>query len=308
MTVSVLTLIRGRRAHLENVMAGLARQTRLPDELVIGVMEPLPLTGLPEMPFPVRQVRVAGDELPLAKARNAVASAARGHRLIFLDVDCIPAPEFVATYERGMDVWDGMLMGEVMYLPKGATDGGLDFERFASTAERHSDRQAPPPFGIRPCDDYRCFWSLNFAMPRAVWDRSGGFCEDYVGYGGEDTDYGRVLDERGIRIGWLKGGLCYHQYHPHHMPPVHHIGAILRNTRIFRDRWGEYTMGHWLHAFEMMGLIAKNAGEGSGWTVLREPSEEDLALTRQQEHMPYANSARVIRMLERQRAKAVAAE
>ena len=304
MTVSVLTLIRGRRDHLENVMRGLALQSRLPDELVIGVMEPRPLTGLPAMPFPVRQIRVEGTELPLAKARNAVARAARGHRLIFLDVDCIPDPDFVASYDRALDAWNGMLMGEVMYLPQGATREGLDFDAFARVAQRHSDRQGPPPEGVRPCNDYRCFWSLNFAMPKAVFEASGGFCEDYVGYGGEDTDYGRVLDERSIRIGWLKGGLVYHQYHPHHMPPVHHLEAILRNTRIFKQRWGEYTMGHWLHAFELMGLVEKKAGDGSGWRVVRAPTESDLALTRQQEHMPYANSARVIRMLEAQTAVA----
>lgn len=298
MTVSVLTIARGRAAHLANLMRGLARQTVLPDELVIGAMAAAPYDDLPEMPFPVRQLLVPGDPIPLARARNAVANAATGDALLFLDVDCIPDAPFVAEYPAALEAWDGVLMGEVMYLPKGLTDGGWTFDRFAAAAERHSDRQGPPPSGIRPCNDYRCFWSLNFAMSAATWRASGGFCEDYAGYGGEDTDYGRVLDDAGIPIGWMKGGRVYHQYHPHHMPPVHHLDSILRNTLVFKERWGQFTMGHWLHAFEMMGLVART---GDGYLKLRDPDDADRALTEQQAHMPYANSARVIRLLEARR-------
>ena len=301
-TVSALTILRGREAHLLNVIRGLEQQSRKPDEFVIGVMDDAPIAVLPTASFPIRQVLIPGDPLPLAKARNTVAREANGEILIFLDVDCIPAPKLIGEYVDALEDWDGMLMGEVMYLPSGANAPGWTYEGFDAVAERHSDRQGPPPQGIRPCNDYRCFWSLNFALPAEVFALSGGFDEAYSGYGGEDTDYGRVLEERNIAIGWLKGGKVYHQYHPHHMPPVHHIDSILRNTCVFKDKWGEYTMGHWLRAFEMMGLVEKAE---YGWTKLREPDESDRALTMQQAHMPYANSARVIRALE---ARQVAAE
>ena len=294
MTASVLTIARGRAAHLANLVRGLTLQTVLPDELVIGVMGDSPYADLPEAPFPIRQLLVPGEPIPLARARNAVAEAARSEHLLFLDVDCIPDAPFVAECAAALAGWDGVLMGEVMYLPKGLADGPWTYDRFAAAAERHSDRQGPPPSGVRPCNDYRCFWSLNFAMSSATWRASGGFCEDYAGYGGEDTDYGRVLDEAGIPIGWMRGGRAYHQYHPHHMPPVHHLDAILRNTEVFRSRWGEHTMGHWLHAFELMGLVERTGG---GYRKLREPDAHDRALTEQQAHMPYANSARVIRAL-----------
>ena len=293
--ISVLSILRGREDHLAHVLRGLAMQTRPPDEMVIGVMGRAPVRAEVETPFPVRQVLIPGDPLPLAAARNAAAREARGDVLIFLDVDCIPAPRLVADYAEGLEGWPGLLMGEVMYLPAGATDGAWTFDGFAAVAERHSDRQGPPPQGVRPCDDYRCFWSLNFALGADRWARSGGFDEAYAGYGGEDTDFGRTLDAHGIPIGWMRGGLAYHQHHPHHMPPVHHIASILRNTEVFRGKWGEYTMGHWLHAFTLMGLVERTP---DGWRRLREPGPEDLALTRQQSHMPYANSARVIRMLQ----------
>lgn len=300
-SVSALTILRGREAHLANVLRGLARQTRLPDEMVVAVMGGRPLDLAVETPFPVRQVLVPGEPLPLAAARNAAARAARGETLVFLDVDCIPAPGLVEDYARGLDGWPGLLMGEVLYLPAGATEGAWTYEGFAAVAERHSDRQGPPPEGVRLCEDYRCFWSLSFALRRATFEAAGGFDEAYAGYGGEDTDFGRALDARAIPIGWLRGALAYHQHHPHHMPPVHHVASILRNTEVFRAKWGEYTMGHWLGAFRLMGLIEMTP---EGWRQVREPGPADLALTEQQAHMPYANSARVIRLLQAREAEA----
>lgn len=289
--VSALTIASGRAEHLKNVIRGFQAQTHPPVELIVGVMQDSDYTDLPPADFSIRQIRVTGPELPLAAARNAVADAATGDVLVFVDVDCIPAPALIADYLEAMEGQSGLFMGEVMYLPKGATDSGLDFERFAATAVKHSDRQGPPAHGLEACGDYRCFWSLNFAMHRADWRKGPRFDEDFTGYGGEDTDFGRALSEQGTPIWWISGGRVYHQYHPHCMPPVHHLHSVLRNTEVFAAKWGHRTMEHWLYAFELMGLIANTP---RGLTVLREPGQAELDLCAQQAHMPYANSRRVI--------------
>ena len=294
MTVSVLTIARGREAHLRNLIEGLECQTRRPDELVIAVMQDRPY-DLPFSSFPVRQVPAQGDPLPLSKARNAAARAAKGEALVFLDVDCIPDPTFLGDYERYLSGEEGLMMGEVMYLPEGVAGAGWTYAEFEVRGERHSERRGPPESGSDPCEDYRCFWSLNFALTRDAWQRSGGFDERYAGYGGEDTDFGRELLERGIPLRWVRGARAYHQHHAHHMPPVHHVASILRNAQVFKEKWGHHTMEHWLRAFRLMGLIERN---GEGWRVLREAGDDDFALTRQQSHMPYASSARVMRQLE----------
>ncbi|RYH00767.1 glycosyltransferase [Salipiger sp. IMCC34102] len=290
MTVSVLTLAAGRAEHLANVVTGLCRQTQRPDELVIGVMQADPY-DLPDTPFPVRQIHVTGPELPLAAARNAVARTATGDKLIFVDVDCIPAPSLVADYAARLEPGAGLFMGEVGYLPQGATQGDWDEASFEAVSVRHGDRQGPPPEGVRFCNDYRCFWSLNFAMHRDDWTASGGFDERYVGYGGEDTDFGKTIDEAGLKIWWLKGAKVHHQYHPHFMPPIHHVPSVVRNAELFKEKWGYRTMEHWLHAFKMMGLIEDTP---EGIRILREPNEADLALCRQEGNMPYASTRRVL--------------
>jgi GT2 family glycosyltransferase len=299
--ISVVTLAGGRPEHLRNVVLGLGRQTQLPTELIVAVMQD-DAYDLPAAPFPIRQMRVSGPRLPLAQARNAAARAAVGDKLVFLDMDCIPTPGLIAEYDRYLDEMDGLLMGEVMYLPGGATQGDWQYEDFAARAVRHSDRRGPPPEGIERCEDYRCFWSLNFAMRRDTFLATGGFDERYSGYGGEDTDFGKVVDKAGVPIAWIKGGLAYHQYHPHHMPPVHHIDSVVRNAELFEEKWGYRTMGHWLHAFRLMGLIDDTPGRPI--RILRQPDADDLTLTGQQSHQPYANTASVIRLLEERAASA----
>lgn len=293
--VSVVTLGKGRPDHLVNVVHGLLRQTVPPAELIVAVMQD-ELYFLPEAPFPIRQIPVIADPLPLAEARNTAAQAATGELFIFLDMDCIPTPTLIADYVQRIEQQDGVLMGEVLYLPGGATAGAWSFDQFAQVAVKHSDRSGPPAKDIRICNDYRCFWSLNFAMRRATFMALGGFDERYVGYGGEDTDFGKAIDQAQVPIAWIRGGLAYHQYHPHHMPPVHHLESVVRNAELFESKWGYRTMDHWLRAFHLMGLIDPTPGRPI--RILRQPDADDLALTGQQSHQPYANTATVIRALE----------
>ena len=294
-SISVVTLARGRAAHLRNVVQGLTCQSRMPAELVVAAMQDAPY-DLPEAPFPIRQILVPGSELPLAAARNRAVATATGDDVVFLDVDCIPAPDLVADYARALAAVDGLLMGEVLYLPSGATAGDWTSAGFADVAEKHSDRLGAPGGAIEICADYRCFWSLNFAMRRETFLSAGGFDEAYAGYGGEDTDFGKALDARKIPIAWMRGALAYHQYHPHHMPPVHHLDSVVRNAELFEAKWGYRTMGHWLHAFRAMGLIDDTPGRPI--RILRRPGPDDLALTEQRAHQPYANAATAIRLLE----------
>lgn len=296
MSVSVCTLAHGRADHLANLVRGLAHSVHRPDELVITVLQDQ-LYDLPEAPFPIRQLHRPGGGLSLATARNTAARAATGALLVFLDVDCIPHPELVGDYARVAAREDGLFMGEVAYLPKGAPLQPLDFDLLDTLGVKHSERAGPPAQQLGSCADYRCFWSLNFAMSADAFARSGGFDEGYRGYGGEDTDYGRVCSQRGLPLWWVRGARAYHQYHPHHMPPVHHIDSVIANAEYFAAKWGEPTMGHWLRAFRLMGLAAPVDGR---WTRLRDVTEADRALTRQQEHQPYASTRIVLEQLERE--------
>lgn len=294
MTVSVCTLAHGRDWHLINLVRGLVLSSIQPDELIVAVMQDS-CYDLPTTDFPIRQVMLGSSGIPLAKARNQAASKASSDLLVFLDVDCIPNPQLIADYLAASAQESGIFMGEVAYLPSSADTGHLDFENFDRLGCKHSERAGPPLAQLGECRDYRQFWSLNFALQADEFRGTGGFDEQFDGYGGEDTDFARSVTAAGLPIWWVRNAKAYHQYHPHHMPPVHHLDSVIANAHRFQDKWGEPTMQHWLRAFVLMGLVERQGGR---WVKLREPDESDLALTRQQSHQPYANSSTVLRALE----------
>ncbi len=268
--IAVITPVYGRQAHLRRQQHGLDRGTRRPDLRVL-VGEPPELPGACGVPL----ARTAAG-LPLAGARNAGARAALdagADILVFLDVDCVPGPDLVLRYSRAVralggaaaGAGPGLLCGPVSYLPP-PPPGGYDLDRLPVDAEGHPARPTPQAGQLLPGGDHRLFWSLSFALTAADWVRIGGFCEDYVGYGGEDTDFGQLAAAAGLDLTWVGGAWAHHQHHPVQDPPVDHLLDILRNAAIFHRRWGWWPMQGWLTGFAALGLAAYDAAAQS-WTL-----------------------------------------
>ena len=276
-TVSVLTLARGRRGHLVNLIAGLNDQTVRPVELVIAYMQPAPEADLPATGFPVRYVLVEGDEMPLAAARNRAAAAAVGHELVFLDVDCIPAPTLVERYRATAGVPGGVRLGEVAYLPPMGA-GPIDPATLDRIGMRHPAKPALTANECHPTPNHGELWGLSFALSAADWRMAGGMDEAYVGYGGEETDFAARLERAGIGMWWVGGARAYHQHHTVHIPPLQHFAAIVRNARLFHARWGRWCMEYWLGQFVQAGWIDWT---DAAITILRHPSATEIAATRQ---------------------------
>jgi hypothetical protein len=66
--------------------------------------------------------------------------------------------------------------------------------------------------------------------------------------------------QEGLDLGWLGDARAYHQHHPTQDPPVQHLHAILRNARLFHERWGWWPMSGWLEAFAQRGLVELRDG------------------------------------------------
>jgi N-acetylglucosaminyl-diphospho-decaprenol L-rhamnosyltransferase len=272
-SVSVLTIVRGRLSHLANLIAGLERQTRAPDELVIAWMQDVP-SPLPETRFPVRSVLVPGDPMPLAAARNRAAEAARGEQLILLDVDCIPAAGLVERYAATADA-AGVRLGDVLYLPPGGVER-IDDAALDRIGVRHPAKPELAEDEIRATPSHGELWGLSFALSAADWRRAGGMDERYIGYGGEETDFAARLERAGVTMAWVGGARAYHQHHPIHIPPLQHFDAILRNARLFHATWGRWCMDYWLGQFAERGLITI---DDTALTVVRAPTRDEIDAT-----------------------------
>jgi GT2 family glycosyltransferase len=281
--VAVITIAHGRHDHLERQIWGLTRQTRAPDAYVAVSMDDPRLGAVVAAAVPsswdvmTPSVSLRRGRLPLAAARNEGARAALAEgatTLVFLDVDCIPSDRLVERYaavlsvqrSQGLTHAGGPIVacGEVAYLPP--LPAGVDYRDcdLRALASPHSARPGVSPGTVEPADDLRLFWSLSFGVTTADWGRIGGFDEDYLGYGGEDTDFGQRLGAAGGRMLWVGGAQAYHQHHVTTSPPVQHLEEIIDNANLFARRWGWWPMEGWLGAFEQAGL-ARRLEDGS-WT------------------------------------------
>lgn len=268
--IGVVTIVSGRRDHLVNQHRGLAESDIAPHcYVVIAINEPDVADWLDQR-APVAQIEhlnSSDTRLPLAAARNIGAKHAidRGaDLLVFLDVDCVPTPALLARYsEAACSFPTALLGGAVGYLPDNVDPFTIDR---ASLAHFHHFRPRPRS-GETPTTDPKLFWSLSFAISTAMWEQSGGFCEEYRGYGGEDTDFARIAEARGLQFRMVGGAEAFHQYHPSASPPVEHIDDILRNGRIFADRWGVWPMVGWLEEFQKKGLVYRDHVSGD-WLKL----------------------------------------
>lgn len=263
--VSVCSI--GRREHLLRQLEGLRRWA--PRAVHHTVLIGAEAFGVPGS----RLVdRTGPGPVNLAAARNAAGDAAAAdgaETIVFLDADCIPGPGLCAAYERAVDAWSAaegpaVLCGAVTYLTR--QDRGCALERLPELTAPHPARPHLPDGEHRVATEEQrvLFWSLSFALSAAGWRALragfGGFCEDFTGYGGEDTDFAMSLRRRGAPMVWVGGADAYHQWHPVSSPPVEHRDDILRNAAVFHDRWGWWPMEGWLAAFAQRG-IARFDGE-----------------------------------------------
>lgn len=280
---SLLTIVKGRRRHLNALLRGISAARLVPTEMVIVFMnEELP-DDLPILPCRLTTATLhdADHALPLAAARNRAAKLATTPNLLFLDVDCIPNPDYTRVLLEALSQYGGLLMGEVRYLPEPLPDDWT-LSTLTATGLPHPRRPQVPVGAVQLTNTYHLFWSLSFAITKIDFERIGGFDEHYVGYGGEDTDFAFSARDAGLPFR-LVGAVCYHQHHATCTPPYNHLEDIVTNAKAFYEKWGKWPMEGWLDAFAASGHVRRSEDD---LELLRLPTEEDIA--RHRSDAPFA--------------------
>ncbi len=127
----------------------------------------------------------------LAKGRNAGIARACGERIIFIDDDVLPLPNFVEEHLRSHRDH-----------PRNVVRGGaIEVESF--------DDLPPPVWGLK---DYsgNFFWTTNVSVPLQTIRAIGGFNESFSEYGWEDIDVGLRLRHEGVKATFNPKALVYH--------------------------------------------------------------------------------------------------
>ncbi|EJF89018.1 glycosyltransferase family 2 protein [Bartonella tamiae] len=254
MKCSVLTLNKNRVQHLINLIIGLENNSQKPDELIIIEMSDQDYT-LPQMSFPILKIHLLSHErLPLAVARNLAVQHASYDNLIFLDVDCIPAHNFVKTLTHISQRQNAIISPEILYLSNQPLPSPWTEKDLMEKGSPHDARFFPKK-GLKREEDPGLFWSLAFFVTRFNFDKIGGFYEEYEGYGGEDTDFGFQAKKSHVDHFLTAQTRAYHQYHETLNPPYNHFNDIIKNATLFHKRWGVWPMHGWLESFRKQGLI-----------------------------------------------------
>lgn len=270
MKISVLTTIYNRPEHLRLLLASLAAQTRVPDEIVVAddgsdaatvaVLERM----LPACGRPAKMVRQEKDGFRAAAARNLAIRASTGDYLLFLDCDIVLMPEAVAVHARHAEA-RRLVCGHRALLDEAATNALLaatpmplaaDWELAWSAADQRSLAAAARQFQrhaalrrwhlARPHKPK--LLSCHFSLPREDVFRVNGFDENFVGWGYEDDDFGRRLYKAGVApFSVMESARALHLWHPSLAPQ-----ALKRH----RDRPNRAYFRRWrVPAFCVNGLV-----------------------------------------------------
>lgn len=234
--ISVIVTTYDREDALDAVLWGLSRQSDRGFEVVVADDGSRPPTATvlegwrSQLGVPLSHVWQRHDGFRAAEIRNRAILACRGDYCIFLDGDCIPAPEFLATH-RSLAEPGWFVTGNRVLLSPGLTDAVLREKLRPQTwpacrwiAHRLNGgvnrlaALARLPLGplrkLRP-RQWRGARSCNLAVWRSDLDRIDGFDTCFTGWGREDSDLLIRLLRCGLRRkdGRFATGVI-HLWHP----------------------------------------------------------------------------------------------
>lgn len=220
MSIAIIVTTYQRPLALDCVLAGLAAQTRLPDEIIIADdgsgSETADLIKAWQTRFPFPLLHVWQEDLGFraAQSRNRAVAASRSDYLVFLDGDCLVFSDFVAQHlalaESGHMVMGSRILcsQELTQRIEQQQEQPLRWNGFAwlqARLRKAINRLLPlvklPGQWWRKLRNKR--WkgvrTFNLAVWRSDFVRVNGFDEAFQGWGHEDADLTVRLLRSGVR-------------------------------------------------------------------------------------------------------------
>jgi len=240
---------------LELVLAGYGRQSIRDYELFIADDGSGPEIRMSvdkfacRAPFPVSYTRQPDKGFRKTRIMNQAVREASADYLIFADADCIPHRDFVAAHagrRAARTVLCGRRVNLSRRLSQRLTAGEIAagrLERFPAGGfiEALCNRRSHWDEGIVLRNPALHAWlnrraptilGSNFSLEKSLFAEVNGFNEDFVGYGGEDTELEYRLRLAGAAFRWVRQlAIQYHLHHPPR-PAVENRMDVLRQTEV----------------------------------------------------------------------------
>jgi glycosyltransferase involved in cell wall biosynthesis len=237
--------------YLERVLGAVARQSALPDEVLLADDGSGEETRRRFAAWAVtarcRQAHVWQTHEGFRRARilNQAIARARSDYLVFLDGDTVPHPRFVADH-RELAAPGQFVQGHRALVKERAA---LWFAQGELLADRRrawlggglSGWQNAFRWPVTLCReriDLRGIRGCNLALWRADLVRVNGYNEAFAGWGREDSELAVRLMNSGVRRMDLRGrAVCFHLWHP----PASRAGLSANDELLEKARTEEAT-------------------------------------------------------------------
>ncbi|MFP6664908.1 MAG: glycosyltransferase [Deltaproteobacteria bacterium] len=240
MSISVILCTYASPRSLGLVLAGLLRQSVLPDQLIVADdgsgEETAAVVALHAAASPIafHHLWQADHGVQKAGIVNAALAIARGEQVLFLDGDMVPHRHWVRDHAARFDgrtVWQGRRVrlrrrwGEQLTAERIAA-GWLDsfrsrflFEGFVRGEVRKYHLAIPLPYAVtRLAEKRKGLMGCNYSAPRSVLEAVNGYDAGWEGAGllCEDLDLEIRLRREGFRLRpILHAGIAFHLDHTH---------------------------------------------------------------------------------------------
>jgi glycosyltransferase involved in cell wall biosynthesis len=244
MKITLLMSTYERPEALAAVLRSVERQTRRPDEVVIGDDGSGPETAgvIREAEKRGLNIRHCWEEhqgFRAGRMRNLSLAASTGDYVIIIDDDILLHPEFVADHEAtaapGFFVQGSRaLLGEKASAEAMRADAYWPSFFRPGIGNRKNlvrCRLLSRLFG-RPHGSMRGIRTCNFALWRGDFIRVNGFNEDFVGWGREDSEFAARLYQAGLRRRNIRfqALVCHLHHPPRSRESLEHNDTLLAET------------------------------------------------------------------------------
>jgi glycosyltransferase involved in cell wall biosynthesis len=247
--VSVVVVTYNWPQALQLVLRALARQSTLPDEVIVADdgsrAQTRELITATARNFPTRLVHLwqPDDGARMSRARNLGVAAARGDYVIFLDGDMLAQREFIADHvafaQRGCFVQGSRVLTGERCAARLLTRQQIDLSFFTADIERRRHTLRIPALArmwARPHVRDAGIKSCNWGFWREDLLALNGFNEAMTGWGREDNELALRAFHMGLQRRDLRfAGLAAHLWHLTRKNIVDNANdAVLTATRASR--------------------------------------------------------------------------
>lgn len=238
---SVVITVRNRQRHLDRCLQGVLGQRGPSFEVVVidyGSVPPVLLPG--DARIRLHRIEPLSDEWNGSIALNAGVAQSASEKLLFLNCDCVIAPDLLQTAD---DILNSNEFGEglqVYWQRFDVTRRGqqllelLGFIGRSGPSRLLFHRRLPPVLKRLRLGKWQGLVNYGdfLAVERSAIIKIGGFDERMAGWGRMDVDLMKRLELQGYDVYWGRSFKMVHQFHP---PQASKLESDRRNTRLSED-------------------------------------------------------------------------